>query len=82
MRRVMCKSAIDRGKLTGADLRHGGSLTIGRGPMDADNLFEVEKVQVVNVNTDFDDAELATFQPRIVFVDEHNRMVPPLRRVD
>lgn len=122
MRRVMCKSKIHRGVLTGADLHYEGSLTLDRELMDAADLREFEKVQVVNVNNgarletyviegergsgtiqlngaaarlgmpgdhvivisyaDFDESELEDFQPRIVFVDEHNRVVRKLKAVD
>jgi aspartate 1-decarboxylase len=50
MRRTMCKSKIHRGVLTGADLHYEGSITIDRDLMDAADLREFEKVQVVNVN--------------------------------
>ena len=50
MRRTMCKSKIHRGVLTGADLHYEGSLTVDRDLMDAADLREFEKVQVVNVN--------------------------------
>lgn len=50
MRRVMCKSKIHRGTLTGADLHYEGSLTVDRDLMDAADIREFEKVQVVNVN--------------------------------
>ena len=51
MRRTMCKSKIHRGVLTGADLHYEGSLTVDRDLMDAADMREFEKVQVVNVNT-------------------------------
>jgi aspartate 1-decarboxylase len=114
MRRTMCKSKIHRGVLTGADLHYEGSLTVDRDLMDAADLREFEKVQVVNVNNgarletyviegergsgtiqlngaaarlgmagdhvivisyaDYEDAELADFVPKIVFVDARNRV--------
>ena len=114
MRRTMCKSKIHRGVLTGADLYYEGSLTVDRDLMDAADLREFEKVQVVNVNNgarletyviegergsgtiqlngaaarlgmagdhvivisyaDYEDAELADFAPKIVFVDARNRV--------
>ncbi|HEY0972496.1 MAG TPA: aspartate 1-decarboxylase [Gemmatimonadales bacterium] len=46
----MCKSKIHRAVLTGADLHYEGSLTVDRDLMDAADLREFEKVQVVNVN--------------------------------
>jgi aspartate 1-decarboxylase len=51
MRRTMCKSKIHRGVLTGADLNYEGSLTLDRDLMDAADILEYERVQVVNVNT-------------------------------
>lgn len=51
MRRTMCKSKIHRAVLTGADLHYEGSLTVDRELMDAADMLEFEKVQVVNVNT-------------------------------
>ena len=117
MRRTMCKSKIHRAVLTGADLHYEGSLTVDRDLMDAADLREFEKVQVVNVNNgarletyviegergsgtiqlngaaarlgmagdhvivisyaDYEDAELADFVPKIVFVDARNRVAKP-----
>lgn len=50
MRRTLCKSKIHRAVLTGADLHYEGSITLDRDLMDAADLLEFEKVQVVNVN--------------------------------
>lgn len=50
MRRTLCKSKIHRAILTGADLHYEGSITIDRDLMDAADLLEFERVQVVNVN--------------------------------
>jgi aspartate 1-decarboxylase len=50
MRRTMCKSKIHRATLTGADLHYEGSLTLDPDLMDAADLLEFERVQVVNVN--------------------------------
>ena len=117
MRRTMCKSKIHRGVLTGADLNYEGSLTVDQDLMDAADMREFEKVQVVNVNNgarletyliagergsgvlqlngaaarlgmpgdkvivisyaDYEEAELADFAPRLVFVDERNRIQKP-----
>jgi aspartate 1-decarboxylase len=44
------KSKIHRVKLTGADLNYIGSITIDEDLMDAANIIEGEKVQVVNNN--------------------------------
>ena len=46
----VCKSKIHRVTVTGADLQYVGSITIDEDLMDAANLIENEKVQVVNVN--------------------------------
>jgi aspartate 1-decarboxylase len=115
----MCKSKIHRAVLTGADLHYEGSLTLDRDLMDAADLLEFEKVQVVNINNgsrletyviegergtgtiqlngaaarlgmagdhviviayaDYEESELKDFRPRIVFVDDKNRVVPPLQ---
>lgn len=42
------KSKIHRVKVTGADLNYIGSITIDQDLMDAANIIEGEKVQVVN----------------------------------
>lgn len=44
------KSKIHRVKVTGADLNYIGSITIDEVLMDAANIIEGEKVQVVNNN--------------------------------
>ena len=44
------KSKIHRVKITEADLNYIGSITIDEDLMDAANLIENEKVQVVNLN--------------------------------
>jgi aspartate 1-decarboxylase len=44
------KSKIHRVKITNADLNYIGSITIDKKLMDAANLIEGEKVQIVNVN--------------------------------
>ena len=117
MRRTMCKSKIHRGVLTGADLNYEGSLTVDLDLMDAADMREFEKVQVVNINNgarletyliagargsgvlqlngaaarlgavgdkiivisyaEYEEAELAEFTPRLVFVDEQNRIAKP-----
>ncbi len=46
----VCKSKIHRVSVTGADLQYVGSITIDEDLMDAANLIENEKVQVVDVN--------------------------------
>jgi aspartate 1-decarboxylase len=44
------KSKIHRVRVTQADLNYIGSITIDENLMDAANLIENEKVQVVNIN--------------------------------
>lgn len=46
----MLKSKIHRVRVTGADLDYVGSISIDREWMDAANLIEGEKVQILNVN--------------------------------
>ena len=46
----ICKSKIHRVTITGADLQYVGSITIDEDLMDAANLIEFEKVQIVNIN--------------------------------
>ncbi|PKQ62825.1 aspartate 1-decarboxylase [Labilibaculum filiforme] len=46
----VCKSKIHKASVTGADLQYVGSITIDEDLMDAANLIENEKVQIVNVN--------------------------------
>ena len=44
------KSKIHRVKVTDADLNYIGSITIDETLMDASNIIEGEKVQIVNIN--------------------------------
>ncbi len=44
------KSKIHRVKVTGADLNYVGSITIDQDLMDAANIVEGEKIQIVNNN--------------------------------
>jgi len=46
----VCKSKIHRVTVTAADLQYVGSITIDEDLMDAANLIENEKVQIVNIN--------------------------------
>ena len=50
MRIEVLKSKIHRVKITQAELHYVGSITIDESLMDAANLIEGEKVQVVNIN--------------------------------
>ena len=44
------KSKIHRVKVTGADLNYIGSITIDEDPMNAANIIEGERIQIVNNN--------------------------------
>ncbi|HBL74418.1 MAG: aspartate 1-decarboxylase [Bacteroidetes bacterium GWF2_42_66] len=46
----VCKSKIHKVSVTEANLQYVGSITIDEDLMDAANLIENEKVQVVNIN--------------------------------
>ncbi|MBK6935494.1 MAG: aspartate 1-decarboxylase [Chitinophagaceae bacterium] len=110
----MLKSKIHRVKVTDANLDYIGSITIDEDLMDAANLIENEKVQVVNNNNgerletyvikgkrgsgviclngaaarkvqkgdiliivsyiQIDLESAKTFEPKIIFPDEHNRI--------
>lgn len=50
MKIQVVKSKIHRVKITQADLNYIGSITIDEDLMDASNLIEGEKVQIVNIN--------------------------------
>jgi len=50
MRIEVVKSKIHRVTVTEADLNYVGSITIDEDLMDAANLIENEKVQIVNIN--------------------------------
>jgi aspartate 1-decarboxylase len=50
MRIEVLKSKIHRAKVTEAELHYVGSISIDEELMDAANLIEGEKVQVVNIN--------------------------------
>ncbi len=50
MQITVVKSKIHRVKVTQADLNYIGSVTIDEDLMDASNIIEGEKVQIVNVN--------------------------------
>jgi len=46
----VCKSKIHRVSVTGGDLQYVGSITIDEDLMDAANIIENEKVQIVDIN--------------------------------
>ena len=50
MRIEILKSKIHRVRVTGAELHYVGSITLDPDLMDAANIHENEKVQVVNIN--------------------------------
>ncbi|MCY0887521.1 MAG: aspartate 1-decarboxylase [Alicyclobacillaceae bacterium] len=50
MERTMLKSKIHRATVTGANLNYVGSITIDEDLMDAADLLEHERIQVVNCN--------------------------------
>lgn len=50
MRIEVLKSKIHRAKITQAELHYVGSIAIDEDLMDAANLIEGEKVQIVNIN--------------------------------
>lgn len=50
MRIEVLKSKIHRAKVTEAELHYVGSIAIDEDLMDAANLIEGEKVQIVNIN--------------------------------
>ena len=50
MQITVVKSKIHRVKVTGAELNYIGSITIDQNLMDAANIVEGEKVQIVNNN--------------------------------
>lgn len=50
MRIEVLKSKIHRVKITQAELHYVGSITVDEALMEAANLIEGEKVQVVNIN--------------------------------
>ena len=50
MKIQVLKSKIHRVTVTGADLNYIGSITIDENLMDASNIIQGEKVQIVNIN--------------------------------
>lgn len=50
MKIEVVKSKIHRVKVTGADLQYIGSVTIDEDLLDAANIIQGEKVQIVNIN--------------------------------
>lgn len=51
MRRVMCKSKIQRARVTDTSLYYEGSLTVDLDILEAADILQYEIVQVCNVNT-------------------------------
>ncbi|MFN2525395.1 MAG: aspartate 1-decarboxylase [Actinomycetota bacterium] len=50
MRRIMMKSKIHRATVTGAELGYEGSLAVDRDLMNAADLYQYEKIQVVDID--------------------------------
>ena len=50
MLRTMCKGKIHRATITEANLNYTGSLTLDEDLMEAADMLEYERVQVVNIN--------------------------------
>lgn len=115
MLRTMCKGKIHRATITEADLNYTGSLTLDPDLMEAADILEFERVQVVNINNGSrletyvilgergsgtvclngaaarlgqpgdkvivisygigDDVECRDLEPRLVHVDDRNRIV-------
>lgn len=113
----MCKSKIHRATVTDANLEYEGSITLDPLLMEAADLREYERVQVLNLQNgarfetyiirgtpgegevilngpaarlvqsgdqviiisyaEYSEAELEDFEPRLVFVDEANRVRRP-----
>lgn len=62
------KSKIHRVKVTGADLNYIRSITIDENLMDAANIIEGERAQIVNAFIELENAK--TFKPALVFPNE------------
>jgi aspartate 1-decarboxylase len=73
------KSKIHRVRVTQADLNYIGSITIDEALMDASNLIEGEKVQIVNINNG------ERFETYVIKGDRNSGMIclngPAARRV-
>lgn len=50
MFRIMCKSKLQRAKVTEIDLKYEGSITIDEALMEKADISEGEQVQVININ--------------------------------
>jgi aspartate 1-decarboxylase len=50
MLRIMCKSKINRAKVTKRELHYSGSIGIDKALLEASNILPNEMVQVLNVN--------------------------------
>ena len=75
MQRHLMKSKIHRATITTTDLHYEGSLTV-----DEDLLDHPGDVVILIAYGVFDETEAERHTPRVVFLDERNRVVrPPLR---
>ena len=120
MHRIMMKSKIHRGTVTGADLNYVGSITLDPRLMELADIVEHEQVHVLDIDNGarfetyvirggpgdvvingaaarlvhtgdkvivisyahYDEAELESYEPLVVLVDEENRpIVQPVRDV-
>src|SRR6266849_5619628 len=76
MQRTMCKGKIHRATVTQANLNYIGSITIDQDLLEAADIYPYEKVQVVNIsNGSYDEQEIRSLEPRIVFVDDQNHII-------
>jgi aspartate 1-decarboxylase len=111
MQRIMMKSKIHRGTVTGADLNYVGSITLDTRLMELADMREYEQVHVLDIDNgarfetyvipggpgdmilngaaarlvqpgdkiivityaQYDEAELANFEPIVVHVDDNNQ---------
>ena len=115
MLRTLLKSKLHRVRVTEADLNYNGSITIDSDLLDAANLIEHEKVDVLDINNgnrlstyvirgeagsgeicingaaarlvspgdlviivsygEFSEEEIEGYEPAVIFVDDHNRVI-------
>ena len=75
------KSKIHRVKITQAELHYVGSITIDEALMEAADIIENEKVQIVNINiviiisyAGMEKSAARAFTPKVIFPDSNNRL--------
>jgi len=77
----MFKGKIHRATVTSANLNYVGSITIDKTLLDASGILPGERVQIVNnhngarLETYVIEEEAKILKPKIVFVDERNKIV-------